>query len=200
MTAARAKAPTLAWLLTALSCLLAGMAIVESRHQAVALPHPGETRAPVGAVGTVGGDHLPTGTAEPTPTPIGDPRRQAAPLGTPRVGGIPLPLATGPVVLRVARLVVSSGGALPPEEASGWTVLMVEAGSLSVRVDGAALAGWGLDPSQFDAPLSAGGRLVIVPGARYAVRNDGVTPAVALVVAIEPVETMPDHGRLLPVG
>ena len=33
-----AKAPTLAWLLTALTCLLAGMAVVEGRHQSVDLP------------------------------------------------------------------------------------------------------------------------------------------------------------------
>jgi hypothetical protein len=38
MTEARAQAPTLAWLLTALTCLLVGIAIVEGRHQASTLP------------------------------------------------------------------------------------------------------------------------------------------------------------------
>ncbi len=38
MTAARTNAPTLAWLLTALTCLLVGLAVGEYRHQAVSLP------------------------------------------------------------------------------------------------------------------------------------------------------------------
>ena len=33
-----AKAPTLAWLLVALTCFLTGMAVVEGRHQTVLLP------------------------------------------------------------------------------------------------------------------------------------------------------------------
>src|SRR5262245_2438920 len=49
MLPATAKAPTLAWLLTALTCLVVGMAIVESRHQVVALP----VTPPVGVEVTV---------------------------------------------------------------------------------------------------------------------------------------------------
>jgi hypothetical protein len=81
-----AKAPTLAWLLTALTCLLAGMAIVESRHQAVALP----VLPPVGVVVTVEVAFEPTSTPEPTPrstltpTPLPTP---PGPTPTPRPGG-----------------------------------------------------------------------------------------------------------------
>lgn len=60
-----AKAPTLAWLLAALTCLLAGMAIVESRHQTVALP----VLDPVGVVITVEVAYPPTATSAPTPPP-----------------------------------------------------------------------------------------------------------------------------------
>jgi hypothetical protein len=44
-----AKAPTLAWLLTALACLLAGMAIAEGRYRVKAMPA-------LASVGVVVGD------------------------------------------------------------------------------------------------------------------------------------------------
>jgi hypothetical protein len=68
MTTIFAKTPTLAWLLTALTCFLAGMAVVESRHQAVAMPD----LAPAGVVVTVEVVCLPSATpdlATPTPKP-----------------------------------------------------------------------------------------------------------------------------------
>jgi hypothetical protein len=205
MTAAPAKSPTLAWLLTALTCLLAGMAIVESRHQAVAL----QVWATIGAVGTVEVGDSSTGTSEPTPTPIHDPAQQPVPLSTPRVGDIPgcrwgwpgagcstprvedipVPLSNGAVSLRVTRLVVPPGVELPIEVAAGATVLLVETGSLSVQVDDPAPLGRGLDSGNFDTPLSAGGRLVIASGARYVVRNEGPTFVEALMVTIFPFPT-----------
>ena len=63
MTAARARAPTLVWLLTALTCLLIGIAIGEGGSQAVGLP-----AAPPGAAVTVAAAIASTPTAEPTPT------------------------------------------------------------------------------------------------------------------------------------
>jgi hypothetical protein len=191
MTAVRAKAPTLAWLLTALTCLLAGMAIVESRHQAVALP----VWAPVGSAATAGATAVPattsdvaqTTTPEPPPTPILGPGEELAPARALLVGdGLALPAAGG-ARLRVERLALPPGTRLPPEAASGPTVLLVEVGALSVRGEGAASAERGFYPSQFDAPLSAGERLAVAAGTRYAVRNDGQSPAVALVVTIAPV-------------
>jgi hypothetical protein len=177
MTAARAKAPTLAWLLTALTSLLVGMAIVESRHQAVAVP----VWAPGDAVETVEVGAIPSASAGSTPTPI---RIQEEPLPTSRVGDISVPLETGAVILRVTRLVVPPSVNLVPEVASGWTVVLVETGTLSVRVDGAVFVGQGLDPAQVDGTLSAGERLVIPPGARYAVHNDGLAVVQALTVTL----------------
>ncbi|HUG61158.1 MAG TPA: hypothetical protein VMP03_04895 [Methylomirabilota bacterium] len=67
MTLAFAKAPTLAWLLTALACFLIGMAVVEGRHQTIMLP----VVPPVGVVVTVEVAYLPVLTPEPTPRPGG---------------------------------------------------------------------------------------------------------------------------------
>jgi hypothetical protein len=81
------KAPTLAWLLTALACFLAGMAVVESRHQTIALP----VVPPVGVVVTVEVAFAPTSTPEPAPAPTAAPTVEPwAPLDVtpaPRPGG-----------------------------------------------------------------------------------------------------------------
>src|SRR5262245_50829918 len=113
----RTKAPTLVWLLTALTCFLAGMAIVESRHQAVALPHPERARASDGSIET--------GTAETSEVDATGPTAPSIrePLMAPRIGDISVPLATGPIVLRMTRLVVPPRVELAPAEASGWTVV-----------------------------------------------------------------------------
>jgi hypothetical protein len=95
----------------------------------------------------------------------------------------------------VARLTVPPGVGLPLEVASGPTVLLVEAGTLSVRIDGAFSAGPGLDAAYPDTMLSSGERLVFAAGERYAVRNDALTPAVALVVALVSVDPSLDGGR-----
>ncbi len=187
MTAMRAKAPTLVWLLTALSCLLVGMAIVESRHQFVAPP----VLTSVGPVETVEAAFPPTATPEPIPTPIlGVEETPASPPNI-QFEDIPVPRSADPIVLRMVRLTVPAGARLPPEAASGPTALLVESGTLSVWVDNLVLIGQeGNEPAQINATLSAGDRLSIASGARYAVRNAGPTPAVALVVAIVPVETL----------
>src|SRR5687768_17373942 len=99
MTAVRAKAPTLAWLLTALTCLLAGMAIVESRHQALALPHPevhseghsDGTRLSIDVAKPVEVE-LPTGTPEPTSPPILGPGEPPATSPTSVVEVVPVSL------------------------------------------------------------------------------------------------------------
>ena len=61
MTAAFAKAPILAWLLTALTCFVAGMALTEGRRQVAAPP----VFPPVGVVVTIEVAAQPT--AAPTP-------------------------------------------------------------------------------------------------------------------------------------
>jgi hypothetical protein len=76
-----ARAPVLAWFLTALTCVMAGLAAVEMRSQAAALPIP-----PPAVVVTIEVAALPTATpwaptqppATPTPAPC-DPSQTGAP-------------------------------------------------------------------------------------------------------------------------
>jgi hypothetical protein len=186
MTAARAKAPTLAWLLTALTCLLVGMAIVESRHQAVALPvwapaGPGATAEVGGSLG---------GPSEPTPTLIRAAGEPSATPATPGIRDITVPLSTGTFILKVTRIFVPPGVDLPTEVAAGETVLLVETGTLAVQIDRVVDARQGHDPALNDANVSAQGRLVIAAGTRYDLRNDGPTPVEALAVTIFPLDTL----------
>ena len=184
MTAARAKAPTLAWLLTALTGLLVGMAIVESRHQTVALP----VWAPVGVVETIEVAATPT-TPEPPPTADLGPGEQLAPSLTLLSEAALAGPAVGTATLQLKRLTLPPGSSLSPEVASGSTVMLVEFGSLSVVVNDAAPLGPGLDVAYPDTVLRTGERMVLAPDAHYTVRNDGATPAVALVMTIVPVQT-----------
>ena len=188
MTTARAKAPTLAWLLTAVSCLLVGMAITEVRSYSAAPL----ALAPVGAVVTVEAADPPTLTPAPTPTPIRGPGEPLAPRPTPLVEDVPVGLAAGPATLRVARLNVPPSDGLTLEAAPGPTLLLVEAGTLSIWYD-PVVVGPGPDG---DVPLTVlhpGQRLVIAASTRYVVGNDGPAPAVALVVSIVPVGSAPDQ-------
>ena len=199
MTTARANAPTLAWLLTALTCLLAGMAVVESRRQTVAFP----AFAPVGAADTNEITRLPTEPPQSTTTPIPTPGTQLASPPTPLFEDAAVWLAAGPANLRLARLTVPPSGALPSEVAAGPTVLLVESGILSVRGNAPFFPGDGKDPARFDAGLRTGERLALDAGARYTVRNDGPTTAVALVVAIVPLispATNDDEAHLVQAG
>jgi hypothetical protein len=184
MTVAHAKAPTLAWLLTALTCLLAGMAIVESRHQTVVLPHPDGTRAPVGTVETVAVAGQPTAVPGPT-LDAGEPVDPAPPL---LFEVAPVRLSAGSAHLRVTRLTVPPGVGLSSEAVRGPTVLLIEAGTVAVRIDRSDIGGTGLEAVNTAAVLGPGEPLIVAPGERYAVRNDGPAPAVALLVAIVPVE------------
>jgi hypothetical protein len=72
--------------------------------------------------------------------------------------------------------------------ASGWTVVLAETGNLSVRVEGAVWITSVIATTQTDAPLNAGEQLLIPPGSRYVVRNDGPTMVQALVVTLVAAE------------
>ena len=172
MTAAHVKAPVLAWLLAALTCLLAGLAIVESQRETVAL----QALPPVGEAVIGEGVAQPTAASE---LPL-------ASTPTSRFVDALVPSAIGPTLLRVARLTIPPGVALPPEVPAGPKVLLVESGTLSVRIDGEVWGDLGLEVAETDTVLNAGEGLVIAAGARHAVRNDGPTPAVASVIAIVP--------------
>ena len=80
-----AKAPTLAWLLTALACFLAGMAVDEGRRQASALP----ARSATGVEVTYEIVSLPTATLVPPSAPTVAPSPTScdpAAAGAPRFG------------------------------------------------------------------------------------------------------------------
>ena len=183
----RSKAPTLAWLMTAVSCLMVGMAITEVRSYSSAPL----ALAPVGVVVTVEVADPPTLTPAPTPTPIRGPGEPLAPRPTPLVEDVPVGLEAGPATLRVARLNVPPSDGLTLEAAPGPTVLLVAAGTLSIWYDDPVMVG-----PDGDVPVTVlhpGQRLVIAAGARYVVGNDGPTPAVALVVSVVPVGSAPDQ-------
>lgn len=81
-----AKAPMLAWLLTALTCLLTGLAVTEARRQIDGVPiHPTASVAR-----TVGLDEpsfaAPTSTPQPTPSPTPIPPCDPAQPSAPRFG------------------------------------------------------------------------------------------------------------------
>lgn len=65
----RTKAPTLAWLLTALTCFLAGMAVAEVRQQAAAPPVAVVATATVAVELTPTAEPTPLLTPTPAPTP-----------------------------------------------------------------------------------------------------------------------------------
>jgi len=170
MTATRAKAPTLAWLLTALACLLSGMAIVEGRYQSGALPVLASlSDIPPGAIST-------PPTAAPTPTNV------ASLL----VEDTEAPVLAKPGSLRGERLVVPPGVHVVPAVESDPMLLMAETGELTLR---ATYAGQRLDTDPGETALRPGEPLVIPGGAYFTVRNDDQTPATLFVVTIIPAET-----------
>lgn len=179
MTAAHGKAPVLAWLLATLTCLLAGLAIVESQREAVALP----AWPPVGEAVIGEGAGQPTATPEVTPRPAG------TLTPAPHIVDALAPPSTSPALLRVARLTIPPGVVLPPEVAAGPMVLLVESGTLSIRVDGDVWGAQGLELAEADTVLDAGEGFVIAAGVRHAVRNDGPASVVASVIAIVSGET-----------
>ena len=105
----------------------------------------------------------------------------------------PLPAQTDSAVLQIARFALPSGASLPSFRSRGTAMVVAESGALSVRTDGAARVGPGPDAAQIDIQLGAGKRLVLTPDMRHTVRNDGPTPAVVLIVAIDPIEFRPKH-------
>jgi hypothetical protein len=193
MTSARAKAPTLVWLLTALTCLLAGMAVVESRHQTVALP----VFAPVGPVEPIAAASLPitttevplASTPEPPPTPILSPGEPPAPTSTPLAAAVSAWPPAGTAYLRWEWLVLGPGAGLPPEVTPGPTLLLVETGTLVVLVDGTTHGWVSLADGRSWLSVHPGQGLVIAAGDRPIIHNDGAIPAVALLVTVYHVDT-----------
>jgi hypothetical protein len=118
MTEARARAPTLAWLLTALTCLLVGIAIVEGRNQASALPN-----APLG--GTV------DKKAAVTPAPIA--KRTQSPTRAPIVATAWAANWAAPGGIAPAACCPSPPAALDPSPPPVTTALRSAAGGAGQR-------------------------------------------------------------------
>jgi mannose-6-phosphate isomerase-like protein (cupin superfamily) len=192
MTAARAKAPTLAWLLTTLTGLLIGMAVVESRHQAVALP----VWVPVGPTATVALATAPPvafesslPTPSPTPALLLGPGEEPASSRSLLLDGALVKLTADTAILRLDRLTVPPGTGLPAKAASNPMVLLVETGTLSVQVERAVWVGSGPNAAYPNTVLTSGQSIVVAAGDRHTVRNNDPTPAVALVVTIVPAHS-----------
>ena len=73
-----------------------------------------------------------------------------------------------------------------PRDGVGLAELVVEAGTLSVRIDGFVADEQAIDEVHIDAVVGQGERLALTPGVVHAVRNDGPTLAVVLVIATGP--------------
>jgi predicted ester cyclase len=114
-------------------------------------------------------------------------------LDEPLATDVPVELPAGSAVPRVSRFILRVGAGLPLLTASGPTLLVVEEGALAVRTEGVVGVDEGLaNPVQVDHVVHQGERLVLTPGLRHTIRNDGPAPAVVLMVAIEPVVFWPE--------
>jgi hypothetical protein len=114
-----AKAPTIAWLLTALSCFVIGMAVVEAGHQAAALPSPQDDRAPVEVVVTVEVAYQTPPSAAPTAEPPAP--TVSVPFPTPPTLGArstPTPTAAAPIACPMTEVCVPPASA-PRIEGTG---------------------------------------------------------------------------------
>jgi hypothetical protein len=132
-----------------------------------------------------------TATAEPTAVaaPRGAESQEPEPLAAP----VTVPLPCGPVLLRVVRHALAPGVVLPPVRTKAPTALIVELGAVGVQTYDAFLDKHGLGEFQTDTVLRRGKQVVVDAGTIRDVRNAGRTPAVVLVVAIEPVAVAHDR-------
>ncbi len=91
----------------------------------------------------------------------------------------------------MSQYILPSGASLPPVAVSGPTLLVVEAGELAVQTFSTGRLA--LDPTTMtmDTVVNQGERLVLSPGVRPIIRNDGQLPAVVLAIVLEPG---PDRG------
>ena len=141
------------------------------------------TRAPVVLVAT----------ATVATTPQASPAGTATPEPSPITAAVTLPSSGGSVALRVSHLALAPGAALPPVVASAPVALIAEQGTVGVRTYGVGGVGRQLEDAQADTVLRRGDHLVVGTGTVRTVRNTGSTPAVVLVVAMEPVDDGADR-------
>ena len=99
--------------------------------------------------------------------------------------------------VRLGRLAFAPGASQPRTALLGQLLVAVERGALTVRVEGEATVGRAASASASASPAAGtppagdilvgpGDTLMLSSGARYAIRNAGQTPAVALTLALFP--------------
>jgi predicted ester cyclase len=89
------------------------------------------------------------------------------------------------MIVQVSRLILPVGASLPSVVTLGPLLLVVEAGALTVQVAPVSSSRQGLGSGSVDAVLRPEERLVIPPGVRPTIRNDGRTPAIMLVLVLK---------------
>lgn len=105
--------------------------------------------APVGD----GSDAVAQGGGEPTPPPLETALLPGATSFETLASDVTTTVADGPVLLRLERVTLWAGVALPPRTASGPELLLVEAGEVVVA-----------DAFGIQAPLAANAHVLLRPG------------------------------------
>jgi predicted ester cyclase len=116
---------------------------------------------------------------------------EALTVAEPLFTEVAVEVPTGVAIVQVSRRILPSGANLHLVAVPGPTLLVVEVGTLVVHTPGAD--GLPLDPTTMTIKtmLEADEQLVISPGVRPMIRNDGPLPAIVLAIVLEPG---PDQG------
>jgi quercetin dioxygenase-like cupin family protein len=172
--------------------LIPPLTIIAALVTAVALLLTAATLAPPPLIGAIA--PLPPGSTGAVLSPPGaataDPALLAA-GSTVLVHSARTALPTLPAVVALARLIYGPGAAGDRRALPGPLLLIVEAGSLTVQVTGAAhrLPADQATPTE-EHTLSAGDSLVLPARTTAAFRNDGSGPVVALAAGVFPTSAM----------
>jgi hypothetical protein len=114
--------------------------------------------------------------------------------------------ASGPLELRLLRIVLDAGGSSPLHAHPGLELGVVEAGTLVTRVTGRALMQQGSDgepqpvPEGVEVRLATGGRIAYAPGTQMTFRNPGPQETVLLAATILPTGPGAPPGAIYPGG
>jgi hypothetical protein len=114
-------------------------------------------------------------------------------LAAPVAAGDLADLAADPAILQVSRLILRPGARLPTLTVVGSALLVVEEGVVAVRTEKSGPVDPGLPMVAVDHVLRQRERLALSLGLYHTVRNDGPARAIVGMVAIDPVEFLPEH-------
>lgn len=114
--------------------------------------------------------------------------------------------ASGPIELRLLRILLDSGGSSPLHAHPGLELGVVESGTLMTRVAGRALMQRGSDGEPEPAPegvevrLTAGDRIAYAPGTQMTFRNPGPEETVLLAATVLPAGPDAPPGAVYAAG